>query len=49
MAERGLRLRHGLDEMLEGWQETTIEGEDNEYGEEEVEERARELRRLRPY
>ncbi|KAH9937158.1 NRDE-2, necessary for RNA interference-domain-containing protein [Fomitopsis serialis] len=50
MAERGIRMRRGLDEMLEGW---TEEGEDNKAGEsdaeDEIEHNARELRRLMPY
>ncbi|KZT30683.1 hypothetical protein NEOLEDRAFT_1126287 [Neolentinus lepideus HHB14362 ss-1] len=51
MAERGIRLRKGLDEVLEGWTDPSRgmrETEDG-YGEEEIEHRARELRRLMPY
>ncbi|KAG5636350.1 hypothetical protein H0H81_008346 [Sphagnurus paluster] len=48
MAERGLRMRMGLDEGLEGWEgeveETMWEG-----GTDEIEDNARELRRLMPY
>lgn len=48
MAERGLRLRKGLDEMLEGY--TVAEKvEDEEVDEDEIEYDASELRRLRPY
>ncbi|KAI0348412.1 hypothetical protein BDW22DRAFT_1350623 [Trametopsis cervina] len=54
MAERGIRLREGLDEALEGWQGNVRgiggaydDGED--YGEEEIEHNADELRRLKPY
>ena len=48
MAERGLRLRKGLDEMLEG--HTIMEQvEDEELNEDEIEYSANELRRLRPY
>ncbi|KAH9837066.1 NRDE-2, necessary for RNA interference-domain-containing protein [Rhodofomes roseus] len=50
MAERGIRMRRGLDEALEGW---TEEGGDNRAEEtdteDEIEHNARELRRLRPY
>ena len=50
MAERGIRMRRGLDELLEGW---TEEGEDNRAeesdAEDEIEHNARELRRLMPY
>lgn len=52
MAERGIRMRRGLDEMLDGW---TEDGEDNGAAEEsgteddEIEHNARELRRLMPY
>jgi hypothetical protein len=51
MAERGLRLRRGLDEALEGWGgtiERTDEGS-SEGSEDDIEESARELRRLMPY
>lgn len=50
MAERGLRLRRGLDEALEGW--VGIEQRDADSSGEsgdEIEESARELRRLMPY
>ncbi|KAH9944116.1 NRDE-2, necessary for RNA interference-domain-containing protein [Epithele typhae] len=50
MAERGIRMRAGLDEVAGDW---TDGGEENgsasDAGEAEIEERARELRRLRPY
>jgi hypothetical protein len=49
MAERGLRLRSGLEEVIEGWE---IEGVDKggmSESEDEIEEDAKELRRLMPY
>ncbi|KAI0080269.1 DUF1740-domain-containing protein [Panus rudis PR-1116 ss-1] len=50
MAERGLRMRRGLDEALEGWSEPGARGERvSEDEEDEIEYDARELRRLRPY
>lgn len=52
MAERGLRLRKGLDDAVEGWridEGGEAAGEDSEGGDGEIEERARELRRLMPY
>ncbi|PCH33837.1 hypothetical protein WOLCODRAFT_61797 [Wolfiporia cocos MD-104 SS10] len=50
MAERGIRMRTGLDEVLEGQEEQREEGQEGEeYGEEDIEENARELRRLMPY
>ena len=42
MAERGLRLRQGLDEALEGWDESDAE-------ESEIERQVEESRRLMPY
>jgi hypothetical protein len=51
MAERGLRLRHELEEFLGvsaepgGSDAVALDG----YGEEEIEYNAAELRRLRPY
>ncbi|KAG6818044.1 hypothetical protein H0H87_009199 [Tephrocybe sp. NHM501043] len=50
MAERGLRLRRGLDEALEGWQ-GDIEAErlDSDSEQDEIVDNARELRRLMPY
>lgn len=52
MVERGLRLRRGLDEELEGWVDDGGQKGARGTGEEEVDEieyNARELRRLRPY
>ncbi|KAI0094968.1 NRDE-2, necessary for RNA interference-domain-containing protein [Irpex rosettiformis] len=55
MAERGIRLREGLDEALEVWSEShgRVKGMDDDesedYGEEEIERNADELRRLKPY
>jgi len=37
MAERGLRLRQGLDEALEGWDESGAKESDNDSDEEESE------------
>ena len=52
MVERGLRIRKGLDEVIEGWDEergshTEDEGRDGEL--DEIEYDARELARLKPY
>ena len=52
MAERGLRLRQGLDEALDGWAEPVAKRHlpaDDEEAEDEIEYNARELRRLMPY
>ena len=52
MAERGIRTRNGLDELLEGWKETTgldVEMKSPDSDEDELEYNASELRRLRPY
>ncbi|CAL1695334.1 unnamed protein product [Somion occarium] len=52
MAERGIRMRTGLDEALEGWREggSGSDGENAEgMPEDEIEYNAAELRRLRPY
>jgi hypothetical protein len=53
MAERGIRMRVGLDEVVEGAardRTSELMDEDRaEYGEEDVERNADELRRLRPY
>ncbi|KAH9947908.1 NRDE-2, necessary for RNA interference-domain-containing protein [Amylocystis lapponica] len=49
MAERGLRMRRGLEEELEGWAGEAALGEEDGEAEDEIEERARELRRLLPY
>ncbi|KXN83909.1 hypothetical protein AN958_00989, partial [Leucoagaricus sp. SymC.cos] len=52
MAERGLRLRKGLDEVLEEWGMDGVgenKEESEEGGESEIEHRAEELRRLMPY
>lgn len=50
MAERGIRLRQNLDEIL-GQMDATEEGarEGSEDSEDEIEHNARELRRLMPY
>ncbi len=51
MAERGIRMRQGLEEVLDGWTMGRIEGEKDEENKEldEIEENAQELRRLMPY
>ena len=54
MAERGIRMRQGLDEVLMGWTDPTARrqamgSDEDEDAEDEVEYNARELRRLRPY
>ena len=48
MVERGLRLRKDVEEPMEIVPSGSHEGDD-EYGEEDVEYNAEELRRLRPY
>lgn len=49
MVERGLRIRKGLEEEVEGWVEGSyLEGEDSEILD-EIEYNARELARLKPY
>lgn len=49
MVERGLRIRKGLEEVIEGWDE----GKGSDMGDEveldEIEYNARELARLKPY
>jgi hypothetical protein len=52
MVERGLRIRKGLEEAIEGWDEenasqTEDEGRDGEL--DEIEYESRELARLKPY
>ncbi|KAF8973700.1 NRDE-2, necessary for RNA interference-domain-containing protein [Flammula alnicola] len=50
MAERGIRLRQGLDEVVEGMGLVDEEArEGNDESEDEIEHNARELRRLMPY
>lgn len=54
MIEKGIRMRRGLDEALEGWVVPHGGGredqeEDDDGSEDEIEYNARELRRLRPY
>jgi hypothetical protein len=48
MAERGIRLRRGLENVIENGIVEADEQEDNE-SEDEIEHNARELRRLLPY
>ena len=48
MAERGLRLRGSIDELVDGLSDGVSELEDG-VADEEVAERAAELRRLMPY
>lgn len=52
MAERGLRLRTSLDELLEKYGsriDNTVEAVETEEGSNELEENSSELRRLMPY
>lgn len=56
MAERGLRLRQGLEDVVNGQEERDAlrgrdngEDEDEDEEEDEIEYNARELRRLKPY
>lgn len=49
MAERELRMRKGVDEILDGWEAPTGENEGSEDSEDEIEHNAKELVRLRPY
>lgn len=51
MAERGLRLRRGLDEVLEGWEigDDDFKGDESDESADEIEHNAKELRRLMPY
>ena len=56
MAERGIRMRVGLDEVVGEWTDNGVrgdggasEGESGPASEDEIETRARELRRLMPY
>lgn len=52
MAERGLRMRQGIEEVLDGWAVGMVgrEKEDEDDNElDEIEENAQELRRLLPY
>ena len=51
MAERGIRMRQGLEEVLDGWTMGRVEGEKDEENNklDEIEEDAQELRRLMPY
>ena len=51
MAERGLRMRQGIEEVLDGWAIGMVgrEKEDEDKELDEIEENAQELRRLLPY
>ncbi|KAI0778496.1 DUF1740-domain-containing protein [Trametes elegans] len=50
MAERGVRMRVGLDEVVGDWSEEARRDDEEEGGEaDEIEQNARELRRLMPY
>ncbi|KAK2461663.1 hypothetical protein APHAL10511_006126 [Amanita phalloides] len=51
MAERGIRIRHALDEILEGWMMGKVDGtqKEEDHALDEIEENAQELRRLMPY
>lgn len=52
MVERGLRIRRGLDEVIEEWEdgkESRIKDEESDGVEDEIEYNSRELARLKPY
>ena len=51
MAERGMRIRNEIEERLEGWEcdETVSDEETGDEAEGELEQDAKELRRLMPY
>ena len=52
MAERGLRLHQGLDEVLNGMdivEEDNGRGNSDDYDMDEIEHDSKELRRLKPY
>jgi hypothetical protein len=52
MVERGLRIRRGLEEVVEEWndgKESHIRGEESVGLEDEIEYNSRELARLKPY
>jgi 16S rRNA U516 pseudouridylate synthase RsuA-like enzyme len=48
MAERGTRLRRGLEDMIEK-NAVEADGQEDNESEDEIEHNARELRRLKPY
>jgi hypothetical protein len=47
MVERGIRLRKGLEEEIEEWNEKSVNSEEGEL--DEMEYNSRELARLKPY
>jgi hypothetical protein len=49
MVERGMRLRKGLEEEIEGWNEIDVNAEEGEDLLDEMEYNSRELARLKPY
>lgn len=49
MAERELRMRRGLDELLEGWEDGGGKNEESDDSGDEIERNAEELRRLMPF
>jgi hypothetical protein len=54
MAERGIRMRTGLDEALVNWTKlgqvgAALTDSMDDYGEEDIEKNADDMRRLRPY
>jgi hypothetical protein len=49
MVERGMRLRKGLEEEIEGWNENDVNAEEGEDLLDEMEYNSRELARLKPY
>ena len=48
MAERGIRLRRGLEDVIESGV-VEVDGQEDNESEDEIEHNARELRRLMPY
>ena len=49
MIERGIRIRKGLEEEVEGWNEVNANSEEGEDLLDEMEYNSRELARLKPY
>ncbi len=49
MVERGIRIRKGLEEEIEGWNEVHANSEEGEDSLDEMEYNSRELARLKPY
>jgi hypothetical protein len=49
MIERGIRIRKGLEEEVEGWNEVNANSEEGDELLDEMEYNSRELARLKPY